>query len=289
MMPDLNEIQPITNQRVYDLVREAGVDVSDWSNCKGGAKKAASNPKYCYEWVFVEPGEIVVLNLWYRAMEIRDEKIVQDLDMRNFAHSLKHVPYKGAVAKRALAFDQALQDAWRDQLPIRVIVCEGSRRGLDHSGTEPSKVKRRLLDSEIWAVTAYDEDTGQCIVTRGEDPIRFIDQFELDEPLTSETKQKSITSKAYTRDARVRKRVLARAAGFCEWCGDEGFRTHDGRIYLETHHITALADEGQDSERNVAALCPNHHREAHFGANRDTMAIDLKAKVAGKYAGDKAA
>ena len=39
-----------------DLVKLAGVDVSDWANFKG--KHASTNPKYCYEWSFIEPGKL---------------------------------------------------------------------------------------------------------------------------------------------------------------------------------------------------------------------------------------
>ena len=34
---------------------------------------------------------------------------------------------------------------------------------------------------------------------------------------------------------------------------------------MESHHIIALANEGADRMTNVIALCPNHHREAHYG------------------------
>jgi 5-methylcytosine-specific restriction enzyme A len=32
-----------------------------------------------------------------------------------------------------------------------------------------------------------------------------------------------------------------------------------------------LADGGPDHISNVIALCPNHHREAHFGTQRETL------------------
>jgi len=61
-MSELSEIRPKDQHRVMDLVKAAGVDVSDWGNFKGGEKKAACNPKFCYEWSFVEPQKVVVLN-----------------------------------------------------------------------------------------------------------------------------------------------------------------------------------------------------------------------------------
>ena len=59
----LEGIRPRERHRVMDLVAEAGVDVSDWANGKGGAAKATANPRYCYEWAFVEPKKLVVLNI----------------------------------------------------------------------------------------------------------------------------------------------------------------------------------------------------------------------------------
>jgi len=45
----VEDLKPKERLRVMDLVSEAGIDVSDWANFKGGEGKAASNPKYCYE------------------------------------------------------------------------------------------------------------------------------------------------------------------------------------------------------------------------------------------------
>lgn len=69
------------------------------------------------------------------------------------------------------------------------------------------------------------------------------------------------------RDQNVRKAVLKRANGKCEYCGSASFQTGNGESYLETHHIIYLANQGKDKISNVIALCPNHHREAHFGVN----------------------
>lgn len=73
------------------------------------------------------------------------------------------------------------------------------------------------------------------------------------------------TTFAFKRNSKVRKRVLQRANGCCEFCGEKGFSLSNGMFYVETHHIISLADDGADTLLNVIALCPNHHREAHFG------------------------
>jgi predicted restriction endonuclease len=82
--------------------------------------------------------------------------------------------------------------------------------------------------------------------------------------------------KRYSRDPRVRSQVLIRAKGNCEFCGTLGFECERGDRYLESHHIIKLADEGADRMTNVIALCPNHHREAHYGVSRN----ELEARMA---------
>jgi hypothetical protein len=85
--------------------------------------------------------------------------------------------------------------------------------------------------------------------------------------------------KRYARDPAVRNAVNERAAGKCEFCGSPGFRRDDGSVYLESHHILALADEGADRMRNVIAICPGDHREAHFGERRKEIEQEMIAKV----------
>ena len=87
-----------------------------------------------------------------------------------------------------------------------------------------------------------------------------------------------VSSMHYPRDARVRSRVLQRAAGKCELCGKRGFEQPDGSYYLESHHIIALANEGADRMTNVIALCANDHREAHFGRRPSYSTHYRKAK-----------
>jgi predicted restriction endonuclease len=84
--------------------------------------------------------------------------------------------------------------------------------------------------------------------------------------LGTDTPDRSLSRKwSYTRDKKVRDAVRRRAKGKCEFCGKPGFMGQNGKLYLETHHVIALANEGADRLTNVIALCPNDHREAHFG------------------------
>ncbi len=87
-------------------------------------------------------------------------------------------------------------------------------------------------------------------------------------------------SASYSRNPKIRSFVINRAKGRCEYCGEQGFLMSDSKsYYLETHHIIALADEGEDTVGNVIALCPKHHKEAHFGANRNTLEIEMSKTI----------
>ena len=64
--------------------------------------------------------------------------------------------------------------------------------------------------------------------------------------------------------------VFARAKGRCEDCGAAApFFRPNGTPYLEAHHIRRLTDGGPDDPRYMIALCPNCHRAAHYGADKE--------------------
>lgn len=105
------EIDPKVPMRVMDLVRDAGIDVSDWGNYAKGADQAASNPRYCYEWAFVEPGKVVALNLWYDKLVEHEGFIEQHL---NLLADARKEP-KGARAKRRRTMLGAIEVAFRDK------------------------------------------------------------------------------------------------------------------------------------------------------------------------------
>ena len=275
-----------------DLVAEAGVDVSDWANGKGGAAKAAANPRYCYEWAFVEPKKLVVLNIWFEKMQLRDSEIFQELNLRKDSLETTNPVW----AKRARRFDSAVQVAWREKLPLRVIICDGMMREGTAPTAEASRVQSRLLDPESWSVNEYDWMSGAFRICRGtatvahastnvsepieptqsEETLPFVDQFSPDECDEGIGKRR-VESEVFERRPEVRRLVLKRAAGRCEYCGIEGFRTAAGHTYLETHHVLPLSEGGPDKVSNVVAICPNHHREAHYGQHRETVRAKLLA------------
>lgn len=106
---------------------------------------------------------------------------------------------------------------------------------------------------------------------------KFIDQFDL-ALIESTVSRTSRQATNYSRDSEVRAKVLERAAGICErpQCRKPGFQTSQG-IYLETHHVIPLCDNGRDATDNVVALCANCHRMAHYSLEHKTIRDELIA------------
>jgi len=79
-----------------------------------------------------------------------------------------------------------------------------------------------------------------------------------------------ISIKQYrVRSEAVRTYGLLRANGICEGCNTPApFLDEQGIGFLEVHHIHRLADDGIDEPKNIAALCPNCHRRAHYSADK---------------------
>ncbi len=78
----------------------------------------------------------------------------------------------------------------------------------------------------------------------------------------------------------VRAYVRLRADHCCELCGWAGFEEDDGSRYIEVHHLQWLVEGGSDTPENAAALCPNCHRELHFGKQRRTLLLQLRKQIA---------
>lgn len=93
-----------------------------------------------------------------------------------------------------------------------------------------------------------------------------------------------VAGRRYVRDPAVREAVIRRAEGLCEFCREPGFLKADGTRYLEAHHIIALAAQGEDRMTNVIALCPGHHRAAHFGKDAANMEAEMVRIVEEKQA-----
>jgi hypothetical protein len=273
----LETIAPQEKLLLIDLVRAAGVDVSDWANSKRGEQGAASNPKYCYEWSFLQPGRVVVLNVWHNAMlELSPGVITLDNNSRQFA-SQRPEPER----TRALSMDSAVKAAIRDSLPIRIVVLGGKRRGYpDGPEAGPSKVSKRSLDPVAWGVESYNDETGQFRLQRGlQAHLRgapFIPHPDVDEDALSgfEGHKKWVEHFRRERDrtlvSQKKARVLAEHGRLaCEACGFHfaEFYHPYAQGFCEVHHRKPLADLEEPVEtklEDLAIMCSNCHRVIHL-------------------------
>lgn len=169
----LEKLRPTARLRVMDLVQRAGIDVGPWAFRADGktVKSPAANPAYCYEWCFVGEAR-VVLSLWFEHMVLESGRVVQRVNMRDIRRRIERAEHldtgtRTANVRRAVAVDSAVFKAFREALPVYVIVGDGDRRDIDDvARRDPSRVERRLLDESIWRVTAYDIGGGNAVIER---------------------------------------------------------------------------------------------------------------------------
>ena len=99
-------------------------------------------------------------------------------------------------------------------------------------------------------------------------------------------KKKRIISQAFDRNAEVAKIAKTRANGVCQLCGNQApFIDKKGHPYLESHHVIWLSRGGEDSIKNVVALCPNCHTKMHVLDNPEDVSR-LSVIATGTYEED---
>lgn len=80
-------------------------------------------------------------------------------------------------------------------------------------------------------------------------------------------KRVALMTYVFVRNSDIVVETLLRAKGVCEKCNSPApfTKKSNGEPYLEVHHKVPLAKNGEDSLENTIALCPNCHRENHYG------------------------
>lgn len=122
-----------------------------------------------------------------------------------------------------------------------------------------------LVDLPIEAKEQYDSDLLAAI-----EASKSLPDVTIHKRLAKASKEPEkiqVVSVGYRRNPYVIIAVLRRAEGICEECRNKApfQRRSDGTPYLEVHHKTRLSKGGEDTVDNAVALCPNCHREAHYG------------------------
>ena len=195
----------------------------------------------------------------------------------NFMRS--HLQKKGYIpAKNDGLFDKLGQQYTRQQLTGRAAkfrrkfreVC--GEKGYDY--TLYLEKKYELDEKQNTPVFDYDELEKKTRDARK----NFRKKPDLPPPAgTLQPQQRKQTVIQYARDPEIRAWVLKRAGGRCELCSNKApFAKEDGTPFLEIHHITQLSHGGTDTLDNTVALCPNCHRNLHYGKDRKKKERQLR-------------
>ena len=266
-MTTRQDLRPTRKPLVMDILASLGMDVSKWAEMKGGAIRAASNPKYCYNWSFRQPGEFFVVCLWYAGLKQGGGKLF--FEVRNTGTKTRRTePGSSTWNRRADDFDQSLWLAYSHQLPLRVIIVEGDGKA----------VSGRLLDTEYWAVTEYDIATAKCLIVRGETPIAVSINADDIELAGFEGQDRMRFVHHRRREDRMRRQKIANTLArngklICEVpkCNFDFEQRYGalGKGYAEVHHLTPL-HKAPTSGRKVtlkelAIVCANCHAMIHAG------------------------
>ncbi len=297
---ELEALRPTQRKAVIDLVAKAGISTRPWYEKKDGTDVVTprSNPAFCFNWAFGGGAEPSLACIWHASLSIEGQHILMRGNLRDLAIRLERIANdpKEPDKRRERARPQAIRARQLDDLlastfaaakPMRVVVNEGSMADESKLGEEVSSVRVRHLDPFAWSIALYDTRTGQCELRRSTS-IRSVptnpEQLQAPKPLYadqhdlagSDTPERiAVSGTVVKRDPHVRQLVLDRAEGHCELCNQPGFKLPDGRRYVETHHVEPLAEGGPDRVWNVVALCPSHHREVHYGADRSALKARL--------------
>ncbi len=96
--------------------------------------------------------------------------------------------------------------------------------------------------------------------------------------------EKLVPTRVFNRNPDVVAEVLLRSKNKCECCGEDApfKRESDNQPYLEVHHLKQLANGGDDTVANAVALCPNCHREQHYGELEEKPRLPVRKKTARK-------
>lgn len=261
------------------LLQEAGFDVRDWSKGFRG-KSPAANPRLCYNWSYVQPGERVAICLWHDKLQTDAKRIFRYQGPRR---PTGMSPRSEAIWKRRS--DQMLADlrlAYEQQLPLTAIMLEGVQ--FTKAAPKASRVKKRLLDRVDWAVVEFDFKTGKCLLVRGASPVEAEHDSSDITASWFEGQQRWRYVLHRRREDRARRDVIVEALRrnkgslICEVprCGFD-FKKRYGALgegFAEVHHLDPLSRAPKKGRsvnlKRLVIVCANCHRMIHVdGKSRE--------------------
>jgi len=268
----IEELRPTEKQTVMSLLQKAGVDVSGWYETKGAP---AANPKFCYNWTFLEPGELVVFSLWHRALRAEGNDVICKLGPRK---PTELAPNKESIWKRRS--DQMvgnLRWAFEQKIPLMALVSDGKELDVNDENPKASSVKLRKLDDTPWAVVEYNYETRTARLVRGAAPVDSTSLPVDPSALRWEGEERQRYVRHRRREDRARRAKIAETIAknggrlLCEVvnCGFD-FHARYGEIgegFADVHHLELLHKTPKDGRAidlsRLAVVCANCHRMIH--------------------------
>ncbi len=134
--------------------------------------------------------------------------------------------------------------------------------------------KRQLTDEQFrnsnWALKKYNEFVHENSSVKHFREASFLsseERLEIINKMLKVPKTKIETITTFIRNEYVKAETINRANGVCESCSKPApfIRKSDRTPYLEVHHKLPLAEGGEDTLENTVGICPNCHRNEHFG------------------------
>lgn len=171
-----------------------------------------------------------------------------------------------------------LETVMKENIPVYGLVCvavDPSSSPRSIKSVEGEFLVRLQIEREGESIygkhigEVYILDAKQEIAGRGnDDALQDLDDVPSGNAMPDRAAKVEVS---FVRDPKVRAYVLQLANGRCEYCDQLSFKMMNGQHFVEAHHIIALSADGKDTVANVIALCPNHHREAHYGVEAEIL------------------
>ena len=224
------------------------------------------------EWTDFELRETVKAYLYMLDCEAKGESYNKSEVNKSLRNGLLSKRTRGSIEYRMENISATLAE-----------LCLPWIQGYKPHGNVGSKVKTRIINmlDELGAIesTAYTPTDNTSILDQRSHELMKKKLIGKPSGNMSPSKKETV-SEQYVRDPLVKAWVLKNAKGFCELCDQLApFHKGDGTPYLETHHVKALSDSGNDTINNVVALCPNCHKRCHFSSDKEKVDEQLYQKI----------
>jgi 5-methylcytosine-specific restriction enzyme A len=216
--------------------------------------------------------EAVIIKATLKGGMYQNEWLKKDESLKYFMKSIN------GIFKETYKENKAIID--NKNIPIYTFVRNTDKDDFIYKGIFIYK-KHETKENKKWFILNKNENTLDEEIFSADDILESLNE-EVNNSInnsTSEERQVRLkkqskkpekiyaTTIVYKRNPDVIAEVLLRANGVCEECGQKApfIRKKDNTPYLEVHHKKQLSEGGDDSIDNAIALCPNCHREKHFG------------------------